>query len=123
RGVNDGNGFVFIDHVGRVHPSGFMPYPAGNVKDGSLVDIYRNSAVFRKVRDYKSLKGKCRMCEFRDVCGGARSRAFTVTGDPLASEPFCTYVPEKLRGEEVDWLSADMLTQPMDEYIEKYGDI
>lgn len=123
RGVNDGNGFVFIDHVGNVHPSGFMPYPAGNVKNESLVDIYRDSSIFKRLRDYKQLKGKCRMCEYRDVCGGARSRSFGVTGDPMASEPYCAYVPEKLRMEAIDWLSPEMLVQDMTPYIEKYGDV
>ena len=124
RGVNDANGFVFIDHVGAVHPSGFMPYPAGNVKDESIVDIYRKSGIFTRLRDFKKLKGKCRMCEFRDVCGGARSRSFTVTGDPMASEPYCTHIPEVLRAEEgVDWLSPEMLTKDMSEYIEKYGEV
>lgn len=132
RGVNDANGFVFIDHVGNVHPSGFMPYPAGNVNKQSLVDIYRDSSIFRRLRDYKQLKGKCRMCEFRDVCGGARSRSFGVTGDPMASEPYCVYVPEKLRGETVDgtaggkpvdWLSPEMLVADMAPFIAKHGEV
>jgi radical SAM protein with 4Fe4S-binding SPASM domain len=132
RGVNDANGFVFIDHVGNVHPSGFMPYPAGNVNKQSLVDIYRDSSIFKRLRDYKQLKGKCRMCEFRDVCGGARSRSFGVTGDPMASEPYCVYVPEKLRGETVDgvaggrpvdWLSPEMLVADMGPYIAKHGEV
>lgn len=124
RGVNDANGFVFIDHVGNVHPSGFMPYPAGNVKTQSIVDIYRNSEIFTRLRDFKQLSGKCRMCEFRDVCGGARSRSFGYTGDPMASEPFCTHIPEKLRGETgIDWLSPEMLLADMTPFIEKYGDV
>jgi radical SAM protein with 4Fe4S-binding SPASM domain len=123
RGVNDANGFVFVDHVGNVHPSGFMPYPAGNVKTQSIIEIYRNSSIFRRLRDFKQLHGKCRMCEFRDVCGGSRSRSFGVTGDPMASEPYCTYVAEPLRNEPVDWLSAEMLTADMAPWIAKYGEV
>ncbi|MCK6440557.1 MAG: radical SAM protein [Planctomycetes bacterium] len=123
RGVNDANGFVFIDHIGDVHPSGFMPWAAGNVKKQSLIEIYRNSERFKLLRDYKQLKGKCRMCEYRDMCGGARSRSFSITGDPMASEPNCVHVPEKLWGEKVNWLDPNMLVADMTPYIQKYGDV
>jgi len=93
KGVNDGNGFAFIDHVGNVCPSGFLQLPAGNVRKQSFIDIYRYSPLFRELRDYAKLKGKCGLCDFRDVCGGSRARAFAVTGDYLESDPFCAYVP------------------------------
>jgi len=95
KGVNDGNGFVFISHVGDVTPSGFLPVAAGNVRERSIVDIYRNDPLFQDLRDYSKLKGKCGWCDFRDVCGGSRSRSWAVTGDVLASEPYCVYVPPR----------------------------
>ncbi len=91
--INAGNGFVFISHLGEVFPSGFMPVTAGSVKEKSLVDIYRHSDLFRTLRDPAKLEGRCGLCEFRDVCGGSRSRAYAVTGRPMAEEPFCTYEP------------------------------
>ena len=97
RGVNDGNGFVFISHTGEVFPSGFLPISAGNIRQESIVDIYRNSPLFRKLRDYTKLKGKCGVCEFRQVCGGSRARAFAVTGDCMESEPYCIYIPRNYR--------------------------
>lgn len=92
-GVNDGNGFVFISHLGDVQPSGFLPVVAGNVREESLVDIYRNSQIFKDLRNPDLYKGKCGVCPFRNVCGGSRARAYAVTGDYLESEPFCTYIP------------------------------
>ncbi len=92
KGVNDGNGFAFVDHVGNVCPSGFLQLPAGNLRKQSFIDIYRDSPVFRQLRDYSQLKGKCGACDFRDACGGSRARAFAVTGDYLESEPYCVYV-------------------------------
>lgn len=92
KGVNDGNGFAFVDHTGNVCPSGFLQLPAGNLRQQSFIEIYRNSPLFRQLRDYSLLKGKCGACDFRDVCGGSRARAFTVTGDYLESEPYCVYV-------------------------------
>ncbi len=93
-GINDGKGFVFISHIGEIYPSGFLPVSGGNVRAASLVDVYRNSPLFRALRDPNRLKGKCGRCEFRAICGGSRSRAFALTGDFLESDPYCLYEPE-----------------------------
>jgi AdoMet-dependent heme synthase len=95
KGVNDGNGILFVSHTGEIFPSGFLPIAAGNVRTNDLVDVYRESAVFRRLRDPEALKGKCGVCEYRDVCGGSRARAYAMTGDPLEAEPFCTHVPAR----------------------------
>jgi radical SAM protein with 4Fe4S-binding SPASM domain len=91
--INAGNGFVFISRRGEVFPSGFMPITAGNVKERSLVEIYREAPLFKDLRDVANFEGRCGLCEFVGVCGGSRSRAYAMTGDPLAEEPFCTYEP------------------------------
>jgi radical SAM protein len=93
RAVNDGNGFVFIDHTGQICPSGFLPMPRGNVRDRNLVDVYRSDEVFVRLRDGDALGGRCGRCEFRTICGGSRSRAFAATGDAFASDPLCVYEP------------------------------
>ncbi|MCA1031037.1 TIGR04053 family radical SAM/SPASM domain-containing protein [Bacillus timonensis] len=97
QGVNDGNGFVFISHIGDVYPSGLLPIKAGNVKVQGLASIYRDSPIFKSLRNPDGYKGKCGVCEYRFVCGGSRSRAYAMTGDYLESEPFCVYVPKVLR--------------------------
>jgi radical SAM protein with 4Fe4S-binding SPASM domain len=93
RGVNEGKGFVFISHIGDVYPSGFLPLKAGNVKNESLADIYRSSDLFVSLRDSSNLKGKCGRCEFRELCGGSRARAWSMTGDVFESDPLCSYQP------------------------------
>ena len=93
RAVNDGNGFVFVDHVGNICPSGFLPMTRGNVRRGELVDVYRHDAVFRQLRDADALEGKCGVCEFREVCGGSRSRAYAAAGNAFATDPLCAYEP------------------------------
>ena len=95
KGINDGNGFVFISHLGEVCPSGFLPVSAGNVRQRSLVDLYRNTELFRSLRAYSRIKGKCGYCDYREVCGGSRSRSYGLTGDVHASDPTCLYVPPK----------------------------
>jgi radical SAM protein len=96
-GVNDGKGILFISHQGDVQPSGFLNLVAGNVRSQCLTDIYRSSDVFMRVRDYAQIKGKCGVCEFRSICGGSRSRAYALTGDPMRSDPFCVYQPAAWR--------------------------
>jgi AdoMet-dependent heme synthase len=93
KGVNDGRGFMFISHVGEVMPSGFLPLAAGDVRKRDPVAIYRDSPLFRQLRDPGALRGKCGRCEFREVCGGSRARAFALTGDHLAADPSCPYQP------------------------------
>jgi radical SAM protein with 4Fe4S-binding SPASM domain len=94
-GVNDGRGVVFISHTGDVQPSGFLNLVGGNIRLQSLPDIYRSSDVFTHVRDYAQLKGKCGVCEFKSICGGSRSRAYAITGDPMRSDPYCVYQPAR----------------------------
>jgi len=93
RRVNDGRGFMFISHVGNVYPSGFLPIHAGNIRETPLANIYRNAPIFKALRDTSQLEGKCGACEYKEICGGSRARAYAVTGDPLAQEPCCIYQP------------------------------
>ena len=90
--VNAGQGFVFIAHLGTVRPSGFLPLAADSVRTGRLADIYRTSPLFTGLRDHK-LGGRCGACEFAPICGGSRSRAFALTGDPYAEDPWYSYQP------------------------------
>jgi len=94
RGLNDGKGFMFISHTGEVFPSGFLPLSAGNIRRQPLASIYRASTLFRDLRDTSRLEGKCGACEFKEICGGSRSRAYALTGNPHAEEPCCSYVPQ-----------------------------
>lgn len=99
KGVNDGNGFVFISHIGDVYPSGLLPVKAGNVREQPLAEIYQNSPIFQALRNPDGYKGKCGICEFRYICGGSRSRAYALTGDYLESEPACVYIPKAMRAQ------------------------
>jgi radical SAM protein len=92
-GVNDGKGFIFISHTGEVFPSGFFPLRAGHIRRQSLQHIYRDSPLLRALRDPERLKGKCRACGYKELCGGSRARAYALTGDPFAPDPCCAYDP------------------------------
>jgi radical SAM protein len=94
RGLNDGKGFVFISHTGEVFPSGFLPMSAGNIRQQGLSSLYRESALFRSLRDTSKLEGKCGACEFKEICGGSRARAYALTGNPNGEEPCCAYNPK-----------------------------
>lgn len=92
-GIRDGNGIMFVAHDGTVNPSGFLPIPVGNVRESSIVDLYRSHPVFTRLRDPEAFKGRCGRCEYARICGGSRARAFAWTGDELEADPLCPYVP------------------------------
>jgi len=91
--VNDGRGFLFVSHRGEVFPSGFLPIGCGNIRREDPLQIYREHPLFRSLREPDRLQGKCGVCEYRNVCGGSRARAFALTGDVMAEDPLCAYQP------------------------------
>lgn len=88
-----GTGIAFVSHVGDVQACGYLPPAAGNVRQRRFADIWRDSDLLNELRDRDRLEGTCGACGFRRRCGGCRARAYGVTGDYLAAEPFCTYEP------------------------------
>lgn len=92
-GIRDGHGIVFVSCTGEICPAGFLPLAAGNVRKDRLAQVYQSSDLFKQLHDPSQFEGHCGVCEFRALCGGSRARAYGATGDPLASDPLCTYVP------------------------------
>lgn len=97
KGCLAGQLIALIDVDGNVLPCSYFPMPAGNIRQQSFRDIWENSKLFKEMRDFKSYKGSCGACEYVNVCGGCRARAYAVSGDYLAEEPFCNYVPLKMK--------------------------
>lgn len=92
--TRDGRGILFVTHDGEVYPSGFLPISTGKVPNESLSSIYRSNPLFIALRDSSKLKGRCGVCDYREICGGSRSRAFAEFGDPLEEDPACPYIPQ-----------------------------
>ncbi len=92
-GVGDGKGVMFVSHTGEIYPAGFLPLVCGRFPEVSVVTTYQSHPTFVALREPAGFGGKCGICEYRDICGGSRSRAFAVTGDPLGDEPDCVYIP------------------------------
>jgi len=90
--TRDGKGVVFVSYNGDIYPSGFAPYKVGNVKQEDIVRIYQENKVLRMIRKGE-FKGRCGYCEYRDICGGSRARAYAETGDILGEDPACIYIP------------------------------
>jgi radical SAM protein len=93
-GVGDGKGIMFVSHIGEIYPAGFLPLCCGRFPQDSLVDVYQNHPTFLALRNPDGFKGICGVCEYRNVCGGSRARAYAVTGDPLEAEPDCVWKAE-----------------------------
>lgn len=92
-GMRDGNGILFLSYRGDAMPSGFLPITIGNVRQADPLTLYRDAPLMRSLRDPNSFGGRCGICEYREVCGGSRGRAFAATGDPLSEDPLCLYQP------------------------------
>jgi AdoMet-dependent heme synthase len=93
RGCLAGVGYCFVSHKGEVQPCGYLPVLAGDVRQQDFQTIYQTSEVFQQLRDFSQLEGKCGVCPFARRCGGCRARAYGITGNYLAEEPYCTYEP------------------------------
>ncbi len=91
KGTRDGRGIVFVSSTGDVYPAGFLPLVLGNVKEHDIVELYRDHPLLRQIRA-AAFHGKCGRCEYRELCGGSRSRAYAASGDPLAEDPACAFV-------------------------------
>jgi heme b synthase len=100
KGCIAGQLICLIDVDGNVLPCSYFPKPAGNIREQSFREIWEESELFRELRDFKKYKGKCGSCEYINVCGGCRARAYSVYGDYLEEEPFCSYIPVKMRKTE-----------------------
>jgi heme b synthase len=96
KGCIAGQLICLIDVDGNVLPCSYFPKAAGNVRETSFKEIWEGSELFKDLRDFKKYKGKCGSCEFVNVCGGCRARAYSVYGDYLEEEPFCSYIPRKI---------------------------
>lgn len=94
KGCLGGQGFVFVSHTGQVQPCGYLELDCGRLREKSFKDIYLNSPIFVDLRDQRKYKGKCGACEYWNVCGGCRARAYEATGDYLEEEPLCLYEPK-----------------------------
>ena len=89
--IGDGKGLVFVSHTGGIFPGAFLPIAVGDVREEKLIDVYRNDPTIRRLRDPDRLNGKCGGCDFRQMCGGSRARAYGFSGDAFGSEPCCVY--------------------------------
>jgi radical SAM protein len=98
KGTRDGKGLVFVAHDGDVYPAGFLPIPLGNVVHDDLADLYRTHPLLRLIRAAR-FNGRCGSCEYADLCGGSRARAYAAYGDPLGEDPACPYRPRSMRAE------------------------
>lgn len=93
KGCLAGLGVLFVGHQGDVFPCGYLPIKCGNVLVEKLSDIWYGSEELARMRDSSKLEGKCGICGYKEVCGGCRARAHALTGNYMAEEPFCAYVP------------------------------
>ncbi len=96
-----GKYYCRITPEGDVTPCPYMPVAAGNLRQASFAELWRQSTVFADLREPK-LGGRCGICEFARLCGGCRCRAYATHGDYLAEDPACAYQPGAHGGQVID---------------------
>ncbi len=95
KGCMGGQSFAFISHRGIVQICGFLDIECGDIRKENydFKKIWDSSPVFLNIRDIDQYNGRCGYCEYRNVCGGCRARAYAATGNYLDEEPYCVYQP------------------------------
>ena len=102
-----GKNYCRITPDGHVTPCPYMSLVVGRLRESSFGDIWRSAPLFQTLRTPK-LEGRCGICEYAELCGGCRARAFASSGDPLGEDPWCTHVPgtderRRTRDDTVAW--------------------
>ena len=102
KGCLAGQLICLIDVDENVLPCSYFPKSAGNLKEQPFPEIWEHSTLFQEMRDFKGYKGNCGRCEYVNVCGGCRARAYAMTGDYLEQEPFCDYRTTEVRSQKAE---------------------
>jgi radical SAM protein with 4Fe4S-binding SPASM domain len=95
KGCIAGQLICLINVDGDVLPCSYFPLPAGNIKKQSFKDIWENSELLKNLRNFSSYKGRCGVCEYVNVCGGCRARAYCLKDDYMEEDPYCKYIPRR----------------------------
>jgi len=104
-GCGAGRMYCAIQPNGIVTPCVFMPIPVGDLRSELFVDIWKNAEVMQSLRERHDLKEHCGSCDYKNVCGGCRARAYAYFHDIKAPDIGCIYnlraynaLKDKLRG-------------------------
>ncbi len=90
RGCLAGVSYCCILPEGEVHICPYLPVSLGNVKEKSFAEIWQENEKLQNLRDYTCYEGECGQCEYVDICGGCRARAYYYSrNNILAADPWC----------------------------------
>lgn len=75
-----------ISSDGNVYPCIFLREKMGNIKEDSLIDIWNNSYIIKKLKQ-REING-CGSCKFKYSCGGCRAFSGTFEKDEFCPLPY-----------------------------------
>ena len=90
KGCLAGVSYCIVNPAGLVQPCAYLDIKAGDVRRETFGSIWRSSKLFQELRAAE-YKGKCGVCNYKNLCGGCRARAYFYHNDYLAEEPWCDY--------------------------------
>lgn len=91
RGCLAGTGFGFVSSTGIIQPCGFLQIPCGDIREKGFCAAWEGSETLHLLRDDSKLRGRCGACEYKEVCGGCRARAYETLGDLSEEDPICWF--------------------------------
>lgn len=102
RGCLGGLSFCFVSHIGELQPCGYFDVQAGSVRETAFSELWQNAGLFKDLRTFSMLEGKCGKCDYLRFCGGCRARAYELSGSYMSEEPYCAYQPPAYSGNRRD---------------------
>ena len=94
RGCLTGLRYCIISPIGDVQPCAYLDIPLGNVRETPFDVIWKDNAHLQRLRT-EEYSGKCSQCGYQKKCGGCRARAYYVSNDYMAEDPYCDYIPNQ----------------------------
>jgi len=90
-GCGAGRVYLALEPNGDIYPCVFLRKKIGNILEDDFETLWRTNRFLEELRNRDLLKGECRECKYKYVCGGCRARAYNYFGDHLAPDPGCIY--------------------------------
>jgi radical SAM protein with 4Fe4S-binding SPASM domain len=88
-GCGAGRLYCGMEPNGDIEPCVFIPIKVGNIREQSLIDVWRNSPILNQIRSRDVFEG-CGECKYKYICGGCRARAYAYFNELQGPDPGCS---------------------------------
>ncbi len=93
-GCSAGVTYAGLSATGDLLPCVPAPIKLGNLLEQDLEEIWIHNKLLNYIRKRNALKGSCKVCTYRSLCGGCRYTAYVSNGDWLGPDTSCPFGPK-----------------------------